>query len=134
MKLKLLLATCLLFLLFSFSLPKSIPNFEGNWNGETKTSAFSLKLEQKNNQVTGNHCSVQKSGDKIDCVEDESEESLFGSVQNDTYVIVTFKSQISLNSGTAKITKIDNNTIDWQILTKPKGEYQIPNHIILEKE
>jgi len=115
-------------------MPKLLFNFSGSWISETETSAFNLSLSQSNGRITGSHCSVQMAGDRIDCILDKSEKSLMGSVQNNSSIIVSFKSNYSGKSGTAKIIRINDSTINWQILIEPKGEYYIPKHSILRKE
>ena len=72
-------------------------------------------------------------GDRIDCVLDKTDVSIFGKIENQTYFIVRFESQFCSKSGIAKITKLNSNTIDWQIISRPKGEYYIPDHIVLKK-
>lgn len=117
----------------SFSFIKSGVDFSGNWEVETEKSTFTLYLKQVNNKITGNHCSVMQKGDRIDCVLDKADVSIFGKIENQSYVILRFESQYSGTSGTVKITKLDANTIDWQIKSRPKGEYYIPDHIVLKK-
>ena len=117
----------------SFSFIKSGVDFSGNWEVETEKSTFTLYLKQVNNKITGNHCSIMRKGDKIDCVLDKTDVSIFGKIENQTYFIVRFESQFCSKSGIAKITKLNSNTIDWQIISRPKGEYYIPDHIVLKK-
>ncbi|MCE2972358.1 MAG: hypothetical protein LW852_02825 [Sediminibacterium sp.] len=117
----------------SFSFIKSGVDFSGDWEVETEKSTFTLYLKQVNNKITGNHCSVMQKGGRIDCVLDKTDVSIFGNVEHQSYVIVRFESQYCKKFGTAKITKLDANTIDWQIISRPKGEYYIPDHIVLKK-
>jgi hypothetical protein len=134
MKTKLLASIIFPSLFFAFTTINNIPDFSGKWHAETVTSSFDLNLSQVKNKLIGSHCSVQMSGNKVDCVLDDTDLSLTGIIENPSYVLVTFTSQISQKNGTAKISKIDETTIEWKIITKPVGEYQIPNQIIMKKK
>ena len=131
---KIFLATLLVIVLFAFKSINVTTNFSGKWHAETTNSTFDLNLSQTNDKLSGSHCSVQMNGSKIDCVLEDTDISLSGIVGNSSSVDVTFTSQISQKSGTARITKLNDTTIDWQIITKPQGEFQIPNHITLTKQ
>jgi len=134
MKTKLLAIFCILSLLVAFKSTNNIADFSGKWHMETSNSSFDLNLTQSNTTLSGSHCSVQMNGDKVDCVLDDTDVSLSGNIDNSSVVVVTFTSQISQKTGTAKITKINDTSIEWEIITKPKGEYQIPNHTTLTKQ
>lgn len=129
-----ILFTFFALIFLSFTFIRSGTDFTGTWEVETENLTFTLYLKQINNKITGNHCSIMKKGDKIDCVLDVSDQSIFGNIENQSYVIVRFESQFCSKSGTAKITRLDTNTIDWQIISRPNGEYHIPDHIVLKKE
>lgn len=133
MKTKLIVTLLISSLLLAFKFINNIPDFSGKWHAETVTSSFDLNLSQIENKLNGSHCSVQMSGNKVDCVLDDTDLSLSGIIENPSTVLVTFTSQICQKKGTAKISKINDTTIDWQIITKPNGEYQIPDHITLKK-
>ena len=72
-------------------------------------------------------------GRKVDCVLDYKDVTIAGTVNNSASMLVTFISQFSQKKGTASITKINDSTIEWKILTKPKGEYYLPNQMVLKK-
>jgi hypothetical protein len=73
-------------------------------------------------------------GRKVDCALEDADVTITGTANNSASVKVTFISQFSQNKGTATITKMNDSTIQWRILTKPKGEYYLPNQMVLKKQ
>lgn len=133
MKLKSVAYFCLVAFLLAFKSGNKVPNFTGKWHTETASTSFDLDLTQNKNALRGSHCSVQNGGNKIDCVLDETDISITGIVGNSSTVTVTFTSQFSQKKGSAKITKMNDSTIEWEIITKPKGVFYIPSHTTLKK-
>ena len=128
----------LLLLLFatsqvSFSAIKSFTNFSGKWHAETATASFDIKLTQIKGRVSGSHCALQLGGSKVDCVLKDSDVTITGTANNSASVQVTFISQFSQKPGTAIITKMNDSTIKWKILTKPNGEFYLPSQMVLMK-
>jgi hypothetical protein len=72
-------------------------------------------------------------GQKIDCAIKDNDVTIIGNANNSTSVKVTFISQFSQKKGTATITKMNDSTLQWRIITKPKGEYYLPNQMVLNK-
>jgi hypothetical protein len=70
----------------------------------------------------------------VDCVLDDKDVTITGTANNSASMLVTFISQFSQKTGTATITKINDSTIQWKILTKPKGEFYIPSQMVLKKQ
>ena len=134
MKLKSLTYFCLVLLLLSFRAGNAVPNFSGKWHTESANASFDLHLTQTKNVLRGSHCSVQNDGNKTDCVLDDIDISITGIVGNSSTVTVTFTSQFSQKKGSAKITKMNDSTIVWQIVTKPQGEFYLPNQATLKKQ
>lgn len=134
MKLKSVAYFCLVSCLFSFRSGNAVPNFSGKWHTESANASFDLDLTQTKNALRGSHCSVQNGGNKIDCTLDETDISITGIVGNSSTVTVTFTSQFSQKNGSAKITKMNDSTIVWQIVTKPQGEFYLPTHTTLKKQ
>jgi hypothetical protein len=108
-------------------------DFSGKWHAETATATFDLNLTQLKGRISGSHCGVQLGGQKVDCALKDTDVTITGTANNSTSVKVTFISQFSQNKGTATITKMNDSTIQWKILTKPKGEYYLPNQMVLRK-
>ncbi len=119
--------------LLSFSTSNAFIDFSGKWHAETATASFDLNLTQIKGRVSGSHCSVQMGGQKIDCAIKDNDVTIIGNANNSTSVKVTFISQFSQKKGTATITKMNDSTLQWRIITKPKGEYYLPNQMVLKK-
>jgi hypothetical protein len=120
--------------LVSFSENITITDFSGKWHAETATASFDLNLTQIKGRVSGSHCAVQIGGQKIDCAIKDNDVTITGNANNSTSVKVTFISQFSQTKGMATITKMNDSTIEWRIITKPKGENYLPNQMVLKKQ
>jgi type 1 fimbria pilin len=120
-------------LLLSFITSNSFTDFSGKWHAEIVTASFDLKLIQVKGRVSGSHCAIQLGGSKVDCVLKDNDVTIIGNANNSTSVKVTFISQFSQKKGTATITKMNDSTLQWRIITKPKGEYYLPNQMVLKK-
>ncbi len=55
-------------ILVAYTPKRNVPNFSGKWHAETSSMSFDLSIYQKENVLSGSHCSVMNNGDKIDCV------------------------------------------------------------------
>ena len=117
--------------LVSFSANTPITDFSGKWHAETATVSFDLNLTQIKGRVSGSHCAVQMGGQRVDCALKDDDVTITGNANNSASVMVSFISQFSQKQGTATITKMNDSTIEWRILTKPKGEYYLPNQMVL---
>ena len=118
----------------SFSAIITITDFSGKWHAETATASFDLNLTQIKGRVSGSHCAVQIGGQKIDCAIKDNDVTITGNANNSTFVNVTFISQFSQTKGMATITKMNDSTIEWRIITKPKDENYLPNQMVLKKQ
>ncbi len=132
-KYNILLLILFVITLFSFSAITPFTDYSVKWHAETATASFDLKLTQIKGRVSGSHCAIQMGGRKVDCVLDYKDVTIAGTVNNSASMLVTFISQFSQKKGTASITKINNSTLQWTILTKPKGKYYLPNQMVLKK-
>ncbi len=102
-------------------------SLDGHW--ENSQMAFSLDLFQDWKTIYGTHVSIGQDGDLVDSLED----SINGTLQGNT-VTVEFKSSYTDGIGVAKITYLDVNTIQWQVVTPPEGEYYLPEEAILTRK
>jgi len=118
----------------SFRANDNYLDFSGKWHAETATATFDLNLTQIKGWISGYHCAVQLGGQKVDCALKDTDVTITGTANISASVKVTFLSQFSQNKGTATITKMNDSTIQWRILTKPKGEYYLPNKMVLKKQ
>lgn len=107
-------------------------NYEGKWLYQDSDTSFSLKLQQKDSVVTGSHCSVMLGGNRIDEAFDD-EESVKGTVR-DKVLFVSIKSGYGLGTGRAKLTPVGQDSLYFEFIEKPEGEYWIPDRVILVKE
>lgn len=120
--------------LVSFSANKPFTDFSGKWHAESENASFDIKLTQIKGMVSGSHCAIELGGSKMDCVIKDSDVTITGTANNSGSVQVTFISQFSQKPGTATITKTNDSTIQWKILTKPNGEFYLPSKMVLKKK
>ena len=102
-------------------------SLDGHW--EDTGTGFMLDLRQDWKNVYGQHSIVAQGGNKIDALEASINGSLQGKVAT-----VQFQSSFAANPGTAKITYIDVNTIQWEITDPPQGEYYLPEKATLTRK
>lgn len=97
-----------------------------------KTGEFSIDLKQNGKTITGTHILVQQNGKRIDDGKSPKEDSTTCNVSDDGIATDTFISGYGINNtGTATIKPITGGKLEWQIVTKPKQEYYIPDHAVL---
>ncbi len=94
-------------------------SLDGHW--EDVTTGLSLDLYQDWKNIYGHHTVVAQGGNKIDTLDVSINGSLQGQVAT-----VQFQSAFTTDTGTAQITYIDVNTIQWRIIDPPDGEYYLP--------
>ena len=102
-------------------------SLDGHW--EDAAQNFSLDLGQEWKNIYGHHTVVAQGGSKVDSLD----ESISGSLQGKV-ATVQFKSSFSDEPGTAQITYVDVNTIQWKIITPPGGEYYLPAEAMLTRK
>lgn len=111
-------------------------NYAGEWEyvGENNGEPYemlSLTLTTKDSIVTGTHCSVMLKGDRID--DADSEKSIKGVIKED-YLLIKIKSGYGNGTGTAKLTFIGQDSLYFEFITPPDGEYWIPDKVTLTKK
>jgi hypothetical protein len=94
-------------------------SLDGEWYDSV--SGLTLYLYQDWKSIYGGHLIVAQGGNKID----QRDVSINGMIQGQG-AVVQFQSGFSENFGTAQITVIDANTIQWKIITPPEGENYLP--------
>jgi hypothetical protein len=102
-------------------------SLDGHW--EDASTGFSLDLYQDWKNIYGHHTIVAQGGNKIDTLDVSINGSLQGKVAT-----VQFKSSFTNDTGTAQITYIDVNTIQWKIIDPPDGEYYLPAEATLTRK
>jgi hypothetical protein len=98
---------------------KATFSLDGEWYDAV--SGMTLYLYQDWKSIYGGHLIVAQGGNKID----QRDVSINGMIQGQG-AVVQFQSGFSENFGTAQITVIDPNTIQWKIITPPEGENYLP--------
>ena len=103
-----------------------------HWNAPNEKHSFELYLNQNDtNTITGHHCAVFYDGRKIDCVESGSVNLTL--VSPNVYE-GTIKSGYSLQQGNIRVVfNPEENTLAFELLQEPEGEFYIPDDIIMEK-
>lgn len=99
----------------------------GRW--EDAATNLNLDLRQEWKSVYGGHTMVAQGGNKIDALE----ASLNGTLQGKV-VTVQFQSSFTTDVGTAQITYLDANTIQWTIIDPPDDEYYLPMEATLTRK
>jgi hypothetical protein len=105
----------------------------GSWTASGPDWVFDLTIIHEGTKVSGNHCSVTRNGNRIDCSNDDADMSFTGTSNTTPVVTVTFKSHYSASQGKATIKRINDSTIEWRIIQEPKGEYHLPAFATLSK-
>ncbi|ORM77298.1 hypothetical protein HA42_17945 [Pantoea deleyi] len=132
---------CIMAVLLSVSSLSSFAsdNFTGNWSGQEKNnngslySTLTLKLKQHDNKVTGTYCYVTRSGNRIDCPEDNKNENVKGTV-NGRNALIYFDSAFGGVKGKANL-EIKSNNVLWKLIEDPRnGEFYAPKTYTLNKE
>jgi hypothetical protein len=94
-------------------------SMDGHW--VDAATGFTLDLNQDWKQIYGQHAIVAQNGNKIDSLEASINGWLKGQVAT-----VNFQSSFTDQPGTAEITYLDVNTIQWKIIAAPAGEFYLP--------
>ena len=102
-------------------------SLDGKW--EDPTTGFTLKLNQEWKLISGGHAVVAQNYNKIDALDDSISGKLKGKTAD-----VQFKSSFTDSVGTAQITYIDVNTIQWKVFTPPISENYFPAETTLTRK
>ena len=115
-------------------------NITGEWFYELNSSenellnrTFQINIIVKDGILKGQYCAIAKNGNKIDCSDDEIN-NLSGEITGDK-IKVKFFSFFGGKNGEAKISILNENSINWKI-TKPveDGESYAPKYCRLTKK
>ena len=101
-------------------------SLDGQW--VDPVTGFTLNLYQDWKSIYGNHVMVTQDRNKIDSLD----VSINGMLNGQT-ATVQFQSSFSMDPGTAQITYLDVNTIQWKIIEPPDGEYYLPFEATLNR-
>lgn len=105
-----------------------------NENSDIPELQFTLTIIQNGQHINAQYCAIANSGGKIDC-ENEKEYNITGEIINDK-IIGNFYSFFgsSKDKGKVEISFIDNNTINWKIISSPKGLFYAPDNCNLNRK
>lgn len=113
-------------------------DFTGQWSGQEKNdngslySTLTLKLKQNNNNITGSYCYVTRSGNKIDCPDDD--QNNIKGIANGNNALIDFDSAFGGVKGKANL-EIKDNKVLWKLIKDPEnGEFYAPKAYKLDKE
>jgi hypothetical protein len=89
------------------------------WKNKNKTSSFQLRIIQTGQELKGQYCAVQYSGNRMDC-DFDTNFNIYGRVK-DNKAIVKFNSFYGAKNGEA-ILNINKGKLFWKITKWPEGE------------
>lgn len=122
----------LVLLCFACSQQKNSITGHWVWEKNSKEAKFSVIITKEDNSYIGSYCAVTLSGAKIDCdVYGDFPSFKIENVQGNEFV-VDFKTYFSEATGKVKI-RIEGDTMYWEVIEEPKGEYYCPNVAILKR-
>jgi len=111
---------------------QSVSDFNGKWLGASEDLPFGVTLIQTGNQLKGWHCEGLPDGSRADCMPEEHEASITGTVENEV-ATVTITSGYSGESGKARMT-CKGDTLYWELLGSLGTEFYIPYEEILYRK
>ncbi len=123
--------TFILVLLLSFLSMAQDVDYSGHWSYRGDGASFSLMLEQKGTSVTGKHISTMLDGQRIDAALGD-EVTIQGTIR-DGELIVSVLSSYDGGKGKAHLSFVGQDSIYFEFVTPPSGEYWIPDKIVLTK-
>ncbi|KGP64420.1 hypothetical protein EP47_11680 [Legionella norrlandica] len=106
-------------------------DYSGKWcfDGVKEIDSFTVIISKISNAYRGSYLTVAYRGMKIDDVEDA-----FNFKETEKKIVkLELKSGTSKKVGSVRIKYINNNTISWQILTIPGGEFYAPEKATLHR-
>ncbi len=102
------------------------------WESENGKHTLELYLTQDGNTITGKHCCVYNDGKRIDCVDQESENSISLTSTNSNIFQGTLRSSFSDSNIDIRIThNTNNNTLFFEVVNPPSAEYYLPDSATL---
>ncbi|WP_294307405.1 hypothetical protein [uncultured Chryseobacterium sp.] len=116
-------------------------DWSGKWIYEKKSEdadvpeeQFTLTIVQEGNLIKAQYCAIANSGGKIDC-ESTKEYNVSGEVR-DRKITGEFFSffDSSGKKGRFEIASINNNEIQWKVISPPQGTFYAPDRCTLARE
>lgn len=98
------------------------------WKSPSSNSDTTLYLTQNGNTITGKHCSSFISGSKLDCIENDADDSMILNLVAENVYEGTLKSGSYQADISIRITlNPDNETLYLEQLSQPNEEFYLPN-------
>ncbi|MFN4026195.1 MAG: hypothetical protein ACK4IZ_01970 [Flavobacterium sp.] len=102
------------------------------WKSASNDSETEFYLIQNGNEVTGKHCSSFIGGTKLDCIENNAEDSIVLSLVSENVYEGTIRSGFSEAVINIRLTlNPNNNTLFLKQLSQPSEEYYLPNNVFM---
>lgn len=102
------------------------------WKSDNNVNNIELTLNQTDNLASGKHCSSFQNGAKVDCASPQDVNSISLTMVSNNVFEGTLRSEFSDVLINIRITLNPlNETILFQQLTQPDGEYYLPNNVTL---
>ena len=102
------------------------------WEKNSDASDFDVEITKKGNAYIGEYCATAYHGNRIDCGRANDPPSFkIENIQGNEFT-VAFKTYYGGGTGKVKI-RIEGDTMYWEIVKKPKGEYYCPDAAVLKR-
>ncbi|WP_396195309.1 hypothetical protein [Flavobacterium sp.] len=102
------------------------------WKSTSNDNETEFYLIQNGNEITGKHCSSFLGGTKLDCIENNAEDSITLSLVSENVYEGTIRSGFSEVVINIRLSlNPDNNTLYFKQLSQPSEEYYLPNNVFM---
>ena len=104
----------------------------GKWHGEQNGLTFDLNLAWDEGYFRGNHQISRKVGSSVRFDSTTKDITITGKFTNKLPQTIAWKSMRNGN-GTAEVTLLEQNVLQWKTLTK-NGDHYFPDEMILKRQ
>jgi len=106
---------------------------EWRWEKNSEQRDFSIQISLKDGVLTGTHCYILDSGNKMDCSSGQEDMSFKVPYSETDSMQINIRSYYSGAQGVAQL-KLKNEKLYWKLVKTPKEEYYLPKEAILIKD
>ena len=107
-------------------------DLHGKWHGEGNGITFDLYLHWDEGYFRGNHQISRKVGSSVRFDSTTKDITITGKFTNKLPQTIAWKSMRNGN-GTAEVTLLEQNVLQWKTLTK-NGDHYFPDEMILKRQ
>ena len=107
-------------------------DLHGKWHGEGNGITFDLYLHWDEGYFRGNHQISRKVGSSVRFDSTTKDITITGKFTNKLPQTIAWKSMRNGN-GTAEVTLLEQNVLQWRTLTK-NGDHYFPDEMILQRQ